>query len=184
MNTLKTVGISFVVALLVTVGAVLLFPSAGQPVGAGGGDHYFFEQFFGGLGAHVVVELGGVQTNNATATTTTVTANQICSGDAIAWAPVTNNSTATIDTSANLASNCLNKNGNSVILNLTNPSATSTYNVVFPANYTVFHVNSSSLSTTITSSTPAEFEIFVNQIATTSTVSSTFFVYRTQFVTP
>ena len=172
---------------LVTVAVVVLlvvaFSPVSSPTGAGGGDHYFYEQFFSGLGAHVVVDLGSVQTLTAAATTTTVTASQICSGDTITWAPTTNNATTTIDTTQNLAGACLNKNGNSVLLNLTNTAATNTFNVVWPTNYTVYHA-SGTTATTITSSTPAEYQITLVGLSTTSTVSSTFSVYRLQFLTP
>lgn len=183
MNKFQKWLLGLVTVAVVVLLGVAFFPVNSGNTGAGGGDHYFYEQFFSGLGAHVVVDLGSVQTLSAAATTTTVTAAQICSGDTINWNPTNNNATATIDTTANLQANCLNNNGNSIFLNLTNTAATNTYNVVWPTNYTVFHPNAQA-TTTITSSTPASYQIFLTAKSTTSTVSSTFAVYRSSFVTP
>lgn len=100
----------------------------------------------------------GISTLTAAATTTTVTAAQICGTSKINWAPAANNSTATLPTTVTLTQACLPTAGNRITVLFTNTHATNTYNLVAGTGQTLFHLEESATSTsqgtTITSSTP------------------------------
>jgi hypothetical protein len=148
--------------------------------------HSFFEQFVSGLETSAVINgNGGVETLTAAATTTTLTANQLCSGKVIVWAPTTNNSTGTLPTTASLVNACLPKAGMFLDFELRNTAAANTFNVVAGTGQTFFHImetaTATSQGTTITSSTPTWYRL---RITLASGTDSTASLFQTKYLAP
>lgn len=119
----------------------------------------------------------GVTTLTATATTTSLTAAQICAGGGVInWAPPVANATATLPTANALRGACLPTVGNSISVRFRNTSSTSSYNLVAGTGMTIFHMLEVATSTanvnTISSSTPAEVKIFLTLASSTDSTAA------------
>ncbi len=78
------------------------------PLGANAGPEHFNQQYFyGGM-----IQGGSVvSVSNTLATSTTLTAAQICTYDTLNYSPASNNASTTMPTAANLIADCFQTNG-------------------------------------------------------------------------
>lgn len=106
---MKNFIIGTVVALLAfVIGVMAVNWAIGSAVKLGanpGPDYYNLQSFHGGM------VQGGDKTAIAAASTTSLTAKQVCDSSVITFAPTHVMSSTTLPTSASLTSNCLQNNG-------------------------------------------------------------------------
>lgn len=98
----------------------------------------------------------GLLTPTAGATTTSITAAQVCSGNTVRWNSGAS-ATATLPTAQALVASCIPFAGNSVTVLFTSSAATTTYNLAAATGTSIFgnfEVSTTTSNMTISSSTP------------------------------
>lgn len=156
------------------------------PLQGAGQDESSEKHFLGGLTTKNVINgIDGAEVLTASAATTTVTANQACSGRNILFGPAIVNASVTLPTVASLVSNCLFKAGYYLDLQFRNTSGTGAFVVSGGTGMTLYHIREAATTTaqglSISSSTPAWFRI---RIKLASGTDSTADVLETQYLTP
>lgn len=182
---IKNTLVSGLVAVIVSVGLFLAFPKqVVQQFGANAGPDFFNRVF---LDAGYSVG-GSVATLTASATTTSVTAAQLCPQNGqgiISWAPNATNSTATLPTTLSVIQNCGLRVGDYVEFEMRNASTSGVYQVVAGTGQTAFHLEEAATTTsqglTINSSTPILFRLVVNVVSSTDSTAS---LYQTNYLKP
>lgn len=151
----KNIAIAFLAALVIVFGG--LYISANSSLsGASGQDHYNAERFYETAKLDKPVLGNGILVPTANATTTTLTAAQVCSGNAVKWSSGAS-ATATLPSAEALVASCLSTAGNRVTVVFTSSAATTTYSLAAATGTTVFgnyEVGTTTKNMVISSSTP------------------------------